>query len=982
MYACSCLFDTVTETVYIRIVIVCNLVTNISLNHYNPSPPPLSLCHTAAATELQPPAAKRPHLDLKTPSLASPTQPHPPSTQLYHLPSNIRVQPLNFSAPANPSVTIASLLDKKSVSIPSLPSPGTLPPPIGLTSAPPVTSVSAPVVPSLFSSVYQTSTASQQHQMSANNQQLSEPNSLTSVSTNLTASAPTMIGSQTNVSISSPFTTSMSTNLTAAAPAMISNQANATTSLSSSFSFTTTSSVSSLSQPTSSLSTTTTSTTAPLLPPPSQPMQNLGFHSRLPTTSTIASVSSLSLPTQPSSGQTLGSFSLPSTAAQNFNSLGTTNTLTVQPLGQQLGSLGLGNLNTIASPSTSTALSVATTSSSGALPAATSPVGGSGPTTNPLIQLVQMYKHFQSQGDSQGMMRVRQQLNVLVARQKIINAQNSLRAASALSSAQSSTVNLPALSTANASVTVQNANARLNQSQSSSNPTGLVQTPQVQQSGQTQSAQPPQQQSGNFSTTSSMLSARPGAPKPPQMAATVSQVPPSMLSASHPASSMVASSSTLPQASTLSSAMSMATSTTVSQTPFNTSSASALAAKVPTSASVPQQQPPISAMASQSLQQQIVKRLQTVIASLPESQRPKSIPELKDFVQKYSSLITQNSLFDLSVPGSVGSQISKSTAAVPTTALASTSSTPRPGPSSIASGTRIPHSGGSIPSLLNSSAPVVGNSGAKLSHPPPSAISSAVAPPPLPPAAQAPVAAASAQINSTMTQSPSAQVAEHFKSSLAGLAASKVVPMGPTVGAAVSSVLASSASSNPLPIGLVVPGTVGGVGMAIPSTVHAPVTTQFSQKVGTVNSALPLVNQVSKPSATVVMATTSQAPPIAPPTSTTATVTSTPSQSQQGGSGIQPGVATPLPPGLTLETLGVLCRLPETDLLKLKLPPALLSAIKVWKARQPPSKSAARVSMIHCVSISHIIQHATITEFFFASMASALLLDRIFSLPL
>jgi hypothetical protein len=254
----------------------------------------------------------------------------------------------------------------------------------------------------------------------------------------------------------------------------------------------------------------------------------------------------------------------------------------------------------------------------------------------------------------------------------------------------------------------------------------------------------------------------------------------------------------------------------------------------------------------------------------------------------------------------------------------------------------MPHPG-SIPSLLNSNAPM-GNSGAKLSHP--STISSAVAPLPLPPA-PASVTAASAQINGALTQSPSAQVAEHFKSSLAGLAVSKV-PMGPTVGAAVSSVLASSASSNPLPIGLV---GVGGVGMAIPSTVHAPVTTQFSQKMRTVNSALPLVNQASKPSATVVMATTSQAPPIAPPTSTAATVTSTSSQSQQGGSGIQPGVATPLPPGLTLETLGVLCRLPETDLLKLKLPPALLSAIKVWKARQPPSKSAARVNVIHCVFV-------------------------------
>ena len=858
-------------------------------------------------------------------------------------------------------MTIASLLDKKP---PSIPTPTTLPPPISLTSAPTVISTSGPVVPSLFSSVYQTSAISQQHQISTSNFQLSESNSLMSAGTNLTVSAPTMIGSQTSVGTSSPFTASVGTNLTSVAtgaPAMINNQGKATSSLSSSsFSFTTTSSVSSLSQPflpTSSLST-AASVTAPSLPP-SQPVQNLGFHSQLPNTSTVMSISSLSLPAQPS-GQTFGSSSLPSTVAQNFNSLGATNTSIVQLQGLQPGSLGLGNLNTtIASTSTTlNATTTSTTSSSGAQSAAaTSPVGGGGggPSTNPLIQLVQMYKHFQSQGDSQGMMRVRQQLNILVARQKIITAQNSLRAASALSGAQSSTAaaSLPAgLSTSNASITVQNMNVRLNQSQSSSSSmSSPPQMPQVlQQSGQNQSVQPQQplqQQPGgtlpNFSAASSTLSTRPSALKPPQMpAAAGSQVPPSMLSASHPPLSMTvaASSSTLPQAGgTMSSGMSITTSATVSQTPFTTLPGSSLAAKAPAaSTSVPQQQPPaIGAIASQSLQQQIVKRLQTVISSLPESQRPKTIPELKDFVQKYSSLITQNSLFDLSVPGSMNSQISKSSAAVATTAALVSTGTPKPGPSSVdASGTRLSQSG-SIPSLLNSSAPV-GHSGAKLSHPPPPP-SSAVAPPPLPPAS------ASAQISSTTSQSPSAQVAEHFKSSLAGLAVSKPpMAMGPTVGAAVSSVLASSASSNPLPISLMVPGRGGGIGMTIPSTVHAPVTTQFSQKMGTVNSTLPPVSQVSKPSATVVMATTSQAPPKAPPIGTTAATVMSTSQSQQGGSGIQPGVATPLPPGLTLETLGVLCRLPETDLLKLKLPPALLSAIKVWKARQPPSKSAARVS--------------------------------------
>ena len=887
--------------------------TSLSLFHS------LSLSPYSAATELQPPAAKRPHLDIKSPSLAPPTQPHPPITQLHQLPSNIRIQPLNFSAPSqttSPSVTIASLLNKRAPLIPTLPSPSTLPLPISLPSAP-VTSTSVPVVPSLFSSVYQASTISQQqqqHQLPTSNHQLSESNSLVTMSTNLTA---------------------------AAAPAMISNQPNASTHPSPSFSFATTSNVSSLSQPflpTSSLST-ISSSTAPTLPAP--PTQNLGFHSQLPTTSTVGSLSSLSLPTQPS-GQTLGSSSLPSTVTQNFASLGLTSTSTMQPQGQQL-SLSLGSVNTTAA-STSTALS-ATTSASGALPTAISPLGG-GPNANPLIQLVQMYKHFQSQGDSQGMMRVRQQLNIFVARQKIINAQNTLRAASAL---QSSTSNLPVASSSNTSVTVQNVNARLNQSQNPTSSVGLGQMPQaLQQTGQ--SAQ--QQQNGslpslpNFSTANSSQLTRPSDLKPQQMPVTVSQIPPSMLSASHPASSVAAMSSTLPQANAIPSGISASSSATVSRTPFHTPPPSAAATKIPSTATtnVPQQQPqsnPIGAIASQSLQQQIVKRLQTVIASLPESQRPKTIPELRDFVQKYSSLITQNSLLDLSVPGTAGSQMPKSTA---TTALASTSIPTRPGPSSIAGGMRLSQSGGSIPSLLNSSALMV-NSGFKLPHPLPS--SGSVAPPP-------PVTVGPAQVNSSATtQSPSAQVAEHFKSSLAGLATSKAL-VGQTVGgavAAVSSVLASS-TNNPLPMGLVVPGgRLGGVGVSVASTMHAPVTTQFSHKVGSVNSVLPPTDQSSKPPATVVAVTAAQAPPTAPPT-TTATMTSS-----QGGSGIQAGVATPLPPGLTLETLGVLCRLPESDLLKLKLPPALLSAIKVWKARQPPSKSAARVSVVFISKYTpHVIQ--------------------------
>ena len=69
-------------------------------------------------------------------------------------------------------------------------------------------------------------------------------------------------------------------------------------------------------------------------------------------------------------------------------------------------------------------------------------------------------------------------------------------------------------------------------------------------------------------------------------------------------------------------------------------------------------------------------------------------------------------------------------------------------------------------------------------------------------------------------------------------------------------------------------------------------------------------------------------PPVIVPIATTAT------PPPRRTEGIQVGVATPLPPGLTLETLNVLCRMPESELVKLKLPAGLLSAIRVWKERQ------------------------------------------------
>ena len=340
-------------------------------------------------------------------------------------------------------------------------------------------------------------------------------------------------------------------------------------------------------------------------------------------------------------------------------------------------------------------------------------------------------------------------------------------------------------------------------------------------------------------------------------------------------------------------------------------------------------------VASQSLQQQIVKRLQTVIASLPESQRPKSILELREFVQKYSSLITQNSVLDLSVPGgSAGSQLSNKSA---TNSLTSTSVVPPKVGTSLnvtSASTKQSKSGGPIPSLLNSGTPQLMNftGGTTLSHPLPTTSAVVVVPAGPPP-----------QIKSATTQSPSAQVAEHFKSSLAALTTSKAT----TVGGAVAAVPSVMPSSNFHPSGGLALQTkfISGPSVSVASTVHAPLTSQFARKMG------PATNTNSLPAPGAAL----QAPPLPPPsttpttsltgTSVSATSTSSSSTSSHGGvSGIQPGVATPLPPGLTLETLGVLCRLPESDLMKLKLPPALLSAIKFWKARQPPSKSITRVS--------------------------------------
>ena len=48
------------------------------------------------------------------------------------------------------------------------------------------------------------------------------------------------------------------------------------------------------------------------------------------------------------------------------------------------------------------------------------------------------------------------------------------------------------------------------------------------------------------------------------------------------------------------------------------------------------------------------------------------------------------------------------------------------------------------------------------------------------------------------------------------------------------------------------------------------------------------------------------------------------------------GVPTPLPPDIGLDKLAMLCRMSDDDLAKLKLPPTLLTAIRVWRSKVGP----------------------------------------------
>lgn len=502
----------------------------------------------ATSADFQPPATKRPHLELQTPPPV--IQSHPPATQ-QQLPSNIRVQPLNLSSSSQPLLSPATVSDPN-LGVTTVPKSSTLALPSGTLPSNQTVST-APVVPSLFSKVYQSPAVSQFQQQP---HQLSESNSLSSIATNLpappdAAAAAAMVVGSSHHSL-----------ITSSAP------------LSSSFSFTTTSnaSLSQLSFPTlPSFSTSSLSTSSPK-PRPSQ----FGYHPPLPTTITTAitgattnvgtsaavSMGNISFPrlTIEPSGQTPASSASTTSAVSTHQFMPQVSTTSVS-MQSQVQALGLGNITSLSSSANSTNNSQSTT--------ATSPVLGG---YNPLLQMIQLYKQFHSRGDTQGMMKIKQQLNILIARQKIIAAQNSLRAAQQQQQQQSAGNLPPGSSLSTTGATVSNT-ARLDQSRASSSSVSLSHPPQTLQSGQTA---PPQTQTGghlpasNFSTT--QLPTRPCNPQPlpttlPQ------QVNSTVLSSSQTASSFVPLSAlqqtSVPMAAPSGIPTAVTSSTTMSQTPFS-----------------------------------------------------------------------------------------------------------------------------------------------------------------------------------------------------------------------------------------------------------------------------------------------------------------------------------------------------------------------------------------------------------------------------
>lgn len=283
--------------------------------------------------------------------------------------------------------------------------------------------------------------------------------------------------------------------------------------------------------------------------------------------------------------------------------------------------------------------------------------------------------------------------------------------------------------------------------------------------------------------------------------------------------------------------------------------------------------------------QKTVKRIQMLMATLPDSKRPKTIQELKEFVQQYSSLINKgggNFLSSYQGTTSSTSTASSSMAANSTslpsysertrTLVAATIGLPAQAQAPVGKTAVTSHAFTSLP-VRNST--MVGTSQTSSPRPPM----------PVPPAG--------------------------------GLMSSLVPSSIPPTTSTMASLLVEGATKHQL----------FSSSSSTSGTVHAPVTNQFRKPRTSLTSVSPAILETVTPQLPQKFPSASILPP---------TVVSQLAATSTAKSGIQAGVATPLPAGVTLETLGVLCRLPDSDLLKLNLPQSLLSAIKVWKVRQGP----------------------------------------------
>lgn len=308
------------------------------------------------------------------------------------------------------------------------------------------------------------------------------------------------------------------------------------------------------------------------------------------------------------------------------------------------------------------------------------------------------------------------------------------------------------------------------------------------------------------------------------------------------------------------------------------------------------------------------------MASLPVSKRPKTVHEIREFVQKYSSLISQiqtGTLPDLSAPTSVQSNKSLGTSS-----------------SALAAPSTLSTSSANTSFMQSTSASAVRPTG--------TAVAGTLQPIVVPLNFRAQSASSSTQTAGTVSTSGSnvtapmsslsssalAQVDQHFQNSLSALKktlpavpVAQPLPTKPVLVDLTQEHRGSSLKGLRLPPALT--SNLAQASTEVSTTIHAPMTTQFT---GTVTTTKPQhhLTVVSSHGLT-----------------TSANV----------NDGIQAGVATPLPPELTLETLAVLCRLPESELEKLKLPSGLMTAISVWKDRQPAKKGVSNSIKVNVCSV-------------------------------